>query len=144
MNYDLRLLGISEEELATLLDPGVKQGLRDPDEVPKPPAEPITSHGKPKNVARSLRENRKQSSTACCMPWFGQVARVLLPGHAAYIWVGYANCANYKPALAACKPYFSQDIVWGKQRLLLTGNDRMRGLPERVGFALEPRKIVAR
>lgn len=66
---------------------------------------------------------------------------MLLPGHAAYIWAGYANCANYPPALAACKPYFSQDIVWRKQRLLLTRNDRIRGLPDRAGLALERRKL---
>ena len=45
MNYDLGLLGFSEEELAKLLDPGVKEGLCDPDEVPEPPDEPITKRG---------------------------------------------------------------------------------------------------
>jgi hypothetical protein len=27
--------------------------------------------------------------------WFGNLARVLLPGHAWYVWGGYANCGNY-------------------------------------------------
>ncbi|MGQ9576403.1 MAG: ParB N-terminal domain-containing protein [Thermoguttaceae bacterium] len=45
MNYDLGLLGFSAEELAKLLDPGVKEGLCDPDEVPEPPDEPITRPG---------------------------------------------------------------------------------------------------
>jgi DNA modification methylase len=31
--------------------------------------------------------------------WFGNLARVLLPGRAFYIWGGYSNIANYSPAL---------------------------------------------
>ena len=45
MNYDLGLLGFSDEELAKLLDPGVKEGLTDPDEVPEPPDEATTKPG---------------------------------------------------------------------------------------------------
>ncbi len=45
MNFDLGLLGFSEDELSTLLDPGVKEGLCDPDEVPEPPDEPVTKPG---------------------------------------------------------------------------------------------------
>ena len=44
-DFDLGLLGFSEDELATLLDPGVKEGLTDPDEVPEPPDEPTTRPG---------------------------------------------------------------------------------------------------
>jgi DNA modification methylase len=45
MDFDLELLGFSQDELANLLDPGVKEGLTDPDEVPEPPDEPITKSG---------------------------------------------------------------------------------------------------
>src|SRR5262249_25341970 len=45
MNYDLGLLGFDQDELARLLDPGVKEGLCDPDEVPRPPDEAITRSG---------------------------------------------------------------------------------------------------
>src|SRR5262249_26166225 len=45
MNYDLGLLGFDQDELARLLDPGVKDGLCDPDEVPAPPDEAITRLG---------------------------------------------------------------------------------------------------
>ena len=45
MNIDLGLLGFSQDELAKLLDPGVKDGLTDPDEVPEPPDEAITKPG---------------------------------------------------------------------------------------------------
>ena len=44
-NFDLGLLGFDHDELAKLLDPGVKEGLTDPDEVPEPPDEAITKPG---------------------------------------------------------------------------------------------------
>ncbi|HEX5470447.1 MAG TPA: DNA modification methylase [Lacipirellulaceae bacterium] len=44
-NYDLGLLGFDADELAELLDPGVKDGLCDPDEVPAPPDEATTRPG---------------------------------------------------------------------------------------------------
>ncbi len=45
MNYDLGLLGFNQDELAELLDPGVKDGLCDPDDVPAPPDEATTRPG---------------------------------------------------------------------------------------------------
>src|SRR5207245_5937832 len=45
MNYDLSLLGFNQDELAELLDPGVKDGLCDPDDVPAPPDEATTRPG---------------------------------------------------------------------------------------------------
>jgi DNA modification methylase len=57
--------------------------------------------------------------------WFGNVARVLLPGRAAYIWGGYANCANYPPVLKAVGLYFSQAIIWVKEHPVLTRKDFM-------------------
>jgi len=44
-NYDLGLLGFDAEELAKLLDPGVEEGLTDPDEIPAPPDEATTHPG---------------------------------------------------------------------------------------------------
>jgi DNA modification methylase len=57
--------------------------------------------------------------------WFGNLARVLLPGRAFYIWGGYANCANYPPVLKANELYFSQAIIWDKQHPVLTRKDFM-------------------
>jgi DNA modification methylase len=57
--------------------------------------------------------------------WFGNIARVLTPGRAAYIWGGYANCGNYPPVLKACGLYFSQAIIWHKQWPVLTRKDFM-------------------
>jgi ParB/RepB/Spo0J family partition protein len=44
-NYDLGLLAFTAEELAELLDPGVQEGLCDPDDVPAPPDEATTRPG---------------------------------------------------------------------------------------------------
>lgn len=44
-NYDLGLLGFDPDELAKLLDPTLKDGLTDPDEVPEPPKEAVTKPG---------------------------------------------------------------------------------------------------
>ncbi|MCG3138811.1 MAG: hypothetical protein HJJLKODD_02680 [Phycisphaerae bacterium] len=57
--------------------------------------------------------------------WFGNIARVLDPGRAFYIWGGYANCANYPPVLKACELYFSQAIIWVKEHPVLTRKDFM-------------------
>jgi DNA modification methylase len=57
--------------------------------------------------------------------WFGNIARVLAPGRAFYIWGGYANIGNYPPVLKACELYFSQTIIWHKQHPVLTRKDYM-------------------
>ncbi len=57
--------------------------------------------------------------------WFGNIARVLLPGRGFYIWGGYANVANYPPVLKACGLYFSQAIIWVKEHPVLTRKDYM-------------------
>jgi DNA modification methylase len=57
--------------------------------------------------------------------WFGNLARVLLPGRSFYIWGGYANCGNYPPVLRATGLYFSQAIIWVKEHPVLTRKDFM-------------------
>ena len=57
--------------------------------------------------------------------WFGNLARVLAPGRAFYIWGGYANCGNYPPVLKAAGLYFSQAIIWVKEHPVLTRKDFM-------------------
>jgi DNA modification methylase len=59
------------------------------------------------------------------LAWFGNMATVLIPGGGFYIWGGYANCANYPPALKASGLYFSQSIIWDKQHPVLTRKDFM-------------------
>lgn len=57
--------------------------------------------------------------------WFGNIARVLLPGRVLYCWGGYANVANYPPVLKRHGLYFSQAIIWDKQHPVLTRKDYM-------------------
>jgi DNA modification methylase len=57
--------------------------------------------------------------------WFGNLARVLLPGRGFYIWGGYANCGNYPPVLRESGLYFSQAIIWDKEHPVLTRKDYM-------------------
>ncbi|MEO1997901.1 MAG: DNA modification methylase [Planctomycetaceae bacterium] len=45
VEFDLDLLGFDQDALAKLLDPGVKEGLTDPDDVPAPPDEAVTQPG---------------------------------------------------------------------------------------------------
>jgi DNA modification methylase len=225
LDVDLSLLGFDEDELAKLFDPGVKDGLTDPDDVPAPPDEAITQAGDlwilgehrllcgdsasaadvdrlldgapvhlvntdpPYNVKVEPRSNNaiaagnssfsllksqqltqsvdakrgtkglhhhqafdvarqgmKHATHKKLRPkdrplandfvsdeqfdqmlhaWFGNIARVLLPGHSAYIWGGYANIGNYPPVLKACGLYFSQSIIWDKEHPVLTRKDYM-------------------
>ena len=57
--------------------------------------------------------------------WFGNLARVLVPGGSFYIWGGYANLGNYPAVLKECGLYFSQGIVWNKLHPVLTRKDFM-------------------
>jgi DNA modification methylase len=59
------------------------------------------------------------------LAWFGNMARVLVPGRSFYIWGGYANVGNYPPVLKAMGLYFSQAIIWDKQHPVLTRKDFM-------------------
>ena len=207
-HFDLDLIGFSSDELADLLDPGVQDGLTDPDEVPEPPDEAITQPGdlwilgnhrllcgdsanpddvnrlldansihlvntdppynvkveprsnnaiaaglssfagvkhhqkldverhpeKAKGTTKKLRAKDRplandfvtdQEFDELLLAWFGNIARVLLPGRAAYVWGGYANCANYPPVLKATGLYFSQAIIWVKEHPVLTRKDFM-------------------
>lgn len=59
------------------------------------------------------------------LAWFGNMSEALEPGRSAYIWGGYANCANYPPALKASGLYFSQAVIWVKEHPVLTRKDFM-------------------
>ena len=55
--------------------------------------------------------------------WFANISRVMAPGGTFYIWGGYANLANYPPALKKNGLYFSNCIVWDKMHPVLTRKD---------------------
>jgi DNA modification methylase len=206
MDYDLNLLGFGEA-LTEMMNPGVQDGLTDPDAVPLPPDDATTRPGdlyilgshrllcgdssNPADLGRLLDgqpihlvntdppynvkvEPRSNNAIAAGLSsfdgltnhqqadvnregvrhathdklrakdrplandflsadafaemldaWFGNIARVLLPGRSFYIWGGYSNIANYPPVLTACKLYFSQMIIWHKMHPVLTRKDFM-------------------
>jgi len=66
-----------------------------------------------------------QDFAKCLRAWFGNLARVLLPGRGFYIWGGYSNLGNYPSALAESGLYFSQAIIWVKEHPVLTRKDFM-------------------
>ncbi|MBL8810612.1 MAG: ParB N-terminal domain-containing protein [Planctomycetaceae bacterium] len=227
MDFDLGILGFDQDELAKLLDPGVQEGLTDPDEIPAPPDEAITKPGdlwilgehrllcgdssKPADLDRLLDgqpihlcntdppynvkvEPRSNNAIAAGLSsfqgtthhqsmdvarhpekskptqkklrakdrplandfvsdeefdrlldaWFGNIARVLVPGRGFYIWGGYANCANYPPFLKKHALYFSQAIIWDKQHPVLTRKDRMGRRVTQVPFAWNRPTVVAK
>jgi len=208
---DWSSLGFNADDLAQLLDPGVSDGLTDPDSIPEPPDEPITKRGDlwilgehrllcgdsaseadvdrlldgqpihlvntdpPYNVKVEPRSNNAIAAGNSSFPeakkkrthhqsfdvarqgekrrttrkmrakdrplendfvsdeafdemldaWFGNMARVLIPGGGFYIWGGYANLGNYPGPLKRAGLYFSQGIVWDKQHPVLTRKDYM-------------------
>ncbi len=227
---DWSSLGFSADDLAKIFDPGVRDGLTDPDAIPEPPDEPITKRGDlwilgehrllcgdsasaadvdrlldgqpihlvntdpPYNVKVEPRSNNaiaagvtsfaRRADLQCdrsttergkqdrerkakrthhqsfdvarqgekkrttrkmrakdrplandfvsdeefdrlLAAWFGNIARVLIPGGGFYVWGGYANLGNYPPALKASGLYFSQAIIWHKMHPVLTRKDYM-------------------
>jgi len=227
---DWSSLGFSADDLAKIFDPGVQDGLTDPDAIPEPPDEPITKRGDlwilgehrllcgdsasaadvdrllagqpihlvntdpPYNVkveprsnnaiaagvtsfarradlqcdrsttergkkdrARKAKRTHHQSFDVARQgekkrttkkmrakdrplendfvseeafeemldAWFGNMARVLIPGGGFYIWGGYANLGNYPGPLKRAGLYFSQGIIWDKQHPVLTRKDYM-------------------
>jgi DNA modification methylase len=212
-DFDLSLLGFSDEDLAAIMAPAGNDGLTDPDDVPAPPdaattvpgdiwvlgnhrlmcgdsskpadldrlldgqpihlvntdppynvkveprsnnaiaaglssfqatnAKPQTHHQsldlarhpeKAKPTGKKLRAKDRplandfvsdQEFDRLLATWFGNIARVLIPGGGFYIWGGYANCANYPPVLKAMELYFSQAVIWIKEHPVLTRKDFM-------------------
>jgi DNA modification methylase len=220
--FDCELLGFDSDELAKLLDPGIGQGLTDPDDVPLPPDDAVTQPGdlwilgnhrllcgdssSPTDLDRLLngnvihlcntdppynvkveprsknaiaaglssfgdnaasaklkndqgmaafthainKKNKAKKGTSAVTgdaprqkmrakdrplandfvsddefdrllnAWFGNIARVLVPGGSFYIWGGYANCGNYPPFLKKHDLYFSQSIIWVKEHPVMT------------------------
>jgi DNA modification methylase len=57
--------------------------------------------------------------------WFGNLAQVLLPGRAFYLWGGYINAGVFQTALKASGLYFSQALVWVKGHPVLSRKDFM-------------------
>ena len=91
-------------------------------------------HGRPKPTTSRMRakdrplDNDFMSEEAFAevlLKWFGNIARVLLPGRCFYVWGGYANWANYCSALATVGLRFAQGITWVKHHPVLGRKDFM-------------------
>jgi DNA modification methylase len=90
--------------------------------------------GKSKPTHRQMRAKDRplandfvsdEAFAAMLLAWFGNASRVMQPGRSFYIWGGYANVANYPPALSASGLRFAQTIIWDKQHPVLTRKDFM-------------------
>jgi DNA modification methylase len=57
--------------------------------------------------------------------WFGNLARVLLPGRSFYIWGGWSNLGNYPPVLKRCGLFWHQQLIWVKNSPVLCRKDFM-------------------
>lgn len=57
--------------------------------------------------------------------WFGNIARVLLPGRAFYIWGGWTNISNYPAMLKKAGLFWHQEIIWVKNCPVLCRKDFM-------------------
>ena len=86
-------------------------------------ATPTTRRMRPRDRALANDFMSDEAFTGMLAAWFGNIARVLLPGRGFYVWGGYSNCGNYPPALKAAGLYFSQAIIWDKQWAVLTRKD---------------------
>jgi DNA modification methylase len=88
-------------------------------------AQPTTKKLRPRDRPLANDFVSEQQFNRLLQAWFGNIARVLEPGRAFYIWGGYANCSNYPPVLKATGLYFSQAIIWVKEHPVLTRKDYM-------------------
>jgi DNA modification methylase len=110
------------------LSPFAPPERHDSPDPPARPGRPRRAGNRPRAKDRPLAkdfvpgEEYDRLLRAC----FGNLARVLLPGHAYYLWGGYTNVANYPPALRSAGLYFSQAIIWVKEHPALTRQDFMR------------------
>ncbi len=108
----------------------------------KTKSKPTTKKLRPKDRPLANDFVSDEAFDALLDAWFGNMARVLVPGRGFYIWGGYANCANYPPFLRKHALYFSQGIVWVKEHPVLTRKDSRGSRVERVGFGWERGKAL--
>ncbi len=94
----------------------------------------VARQGEKKRTSQKMRPKDRplendfvtdEAFDALLAAWFGNIARVLLPGRGFYIWGGYANLGNYPGPLKDAGLYFSQGVVWDKQHPVLTRKDYM-------------------
>jgi DNA modification methylase len=126
--YNVRVEPRSNNAIAAGLSSFAGYGNTDPnrDAVRCPEkAQPTTNKLRPKDRPLANDFVPDEEFDRLLRAWFGNLARVLLPGRAFYIWGGYGNVGNYPPVLKECGLYYSQAIIWDKQHPVLTRKDYM-------------------
>jgi DNA modification methylase len=83
-------------------------------------AKPTTKKLRPKDRPLTNDYLSEEAFDQMLLAWFGNMARVLLPGRLFFAWGGYSNIANYPRALKASGLYFSQQIIWHKMHPVMT------------------------
>jgi DNA modification methylase len=126
--YNVKVEPRSNNAIAAGLSSFAGYGNSDPGrDVVRCPEKAEATHKKMRAKDRPLANDfvSDEEFDRLLQAWFGNVARALLPGRAFYIWGGYANVANYPPALKANGLYFSQSLIWVKEHPVLTRKDFM-------------------
>jgi DNA modification methylase len=126
--YNVRVEPRSNNAIAAGLSSFAGYGNSDPGrDVTRVPEKAQPTHKKLRAKDRPLANDFVSDAEfdRLLAAWFGNVARVLQPGRAFYIWGGYANVANYPPVLKAMGLYFSQTVIWVKEHPVLTRKDFM-------------------
>lgn len=121
-----------DEDVDRLLD-GARVHLVNTDPPYNVPVEPRSrSASDDGGAARRPRDRGIENNAispeafnALLTKWFGNIARVLVPGRSFYLWGGYSNVVTYPPAIAAAGLHFSQLVVWVKQHPTMTRKDFM-------------------
>jgi len=88
-------------------------------------AKPVTGRMRPKD--RPLHNDfiSDEAFDGLLAAWFGNLARVLLPGRAFYIWGGWSNIENYPPVLKRVGLFWHQQFIWVKNSRVLCRKDFM-------------------
>jgi DNA modification methylase len=103
----------------------------------------VTHHPKPDVVRRPEKEKRsdrklrardrplandflsEEEFDPMLHAWFRNIARVLSPGRAYFIWGGYTNLGRFPAVLEATGLHFSQTVIWVKQHAVINRKDFM-------------------
>jgi DNA modification methylase len=120
--YGVRLEPRSNNAMAAGLSSFAGTKHRQRVEVERSPAKAISLGKRLRAKDRPLANDFLSEDAFARMlrAWFGNMARVLLPGRLFFIWGGWSNLANFPPALKAAGLYFSQQIIWHKMHPVLT------------------------
>ena len=126
--YNVKVEPRSNNAIAAGLSSFTPHGNTDPGrDVHRRPNSSKATHGKLRAKDRPLENDfmSVEEFDQLLRAWFGNIARVLEPGRAFYIWGGYSNVRDYPPAIEESELFLSQIVVWVKEHPVLTRKDFM-------------------